>query len=506
MTITARLVLVFLVGFLETTLLVESLPPPDASGVPLSSSSSSSSSLDTESPPPTLTAPTVVNPSVVETLVENVESVAEQMVDNMEQFAESAGRFLVDEVQKTMLAGNVWSVVERFTKAPWNEILQNVLKVLDWKDIVFLVALGWATVPAVQYPYQHRRRHRQQLQQQYNNNNNNNYKMPDNKAFRDTVSFQVANHVSQIAKIALLVYAVDLLKIMAMGFSDWKYLKGMSHTFAKVAYTLWFARRCSLWKRHVIHRVLMGRGSLSAPGGTTITTAKMTADHQSMLMGRQQILDRLGDAVLLALVGVAVVDILSVDLGITGVSVVALGGTLTLIVSLAAQDMAKQVMSGLLLSASDQIYEGDVVVFNNDGLRGTIVKMGWVETVLRGSDEIHMSVPNTDLSNQRLSNLSRLRKCQVTQTLRFDYEKVVEKLPQLCDDIKQEIRQACPSLIHDGSRPFRVVWTDYQNNCIVVKVDAHFNIRPIGEDYWDNRERVLDAIHRAIKNNGVELR
>ena len=218
-------------------------------------------------------------------------------------------------------------------------------------------------------------------------------------------------------------------------------------------------------------------------------------------LGRRQIIDRLMDALLLALAGVAVVDILSVDLGIAGLSVFALGGASTIIVSLAAQDMAKQIMSGLLLSASDRIYEGDVVEFSN-GIKGTVAKLGWVETVLRGSDEILLSVPNTDLSSQRVSNLSRLRKCQVTQTLRFR-QSDIDKLPILIDDLKQEIRDSCPALIRDGTRPFRVVWTDYDKGGLIVKVDAHFNIRPIGDNYWKNREEVLLAIHRTAQRHDM---
>ena len=37
-----------------------------------------------------------------------------------------------------------------------------------------------------------------------------------------------------------------------------------------------------------------------------------------------------------------------------------------------------------------------------------------------------------------------------------------------------------------------------------VVVDAHFRIRPIGDAYYENRQRVLFAIHRAVAMNEVK--
>jgi hypothetical protein len=75
----------------------------------------------------------------------------------------------------------------------------------------------------------------------------------------------------------------------------------------------------------------------------------------------------------------------------------------------------------------------------------------------------------------------------------------------LFDAIKQEIRLACPALITDGSRPFRVYWTDYIDENLAVMVDTHFRLKPIGDEYWENRQRVLQAIDRAVKKVGMSF-
>jgi small-conductance mechanosensitive channel len=127
-------------------------------------------------------------------------------------------------------------------------------------------------------------------------------------------------------------------------------------------------------------------------------------------------------------------------------------------------------LSGVMLLSSDKLYVGDSVNFG-DGTSGksklccfcTVVQFTvlysktldgsivssrpqqhgsdniicpcrfvsrWMETVLRQSDNIVTSVPNSILSGQRLSNLSRQTQRQVKQTLRFRYDDA-EKIPAL---------------------------------------------------------------------------
>jgi len=38
-----------------------------------------------------------------------------------------------------------------------------------------------------------------------------------------------------------------------------------------------------------------------------------------------------------------------------------------------------------------------------------------------------------------------------------------------------------------------------------VVVDAHFSIKPTGGEYHDNRQKVLQAIYRAVKKTGVSF-
>ena len=130
--------------------------------------------------------------------------------------------------------------------------------------------------------------------------------------------------------------------------------------------------------------------------------------------------------------------------------------------------------------------------------------MGWLETILRGSDEVHITIPNSELLSQQLCNLSRIEVCQVQQTLRFHFRDS-DKLPKLVEDIKQEIQATCPELITDGSRPFRCYFANYKEDHLEVNVDTRFRIKPVGDAYFQNRQKVLLAINQAVRNNDMKF-
>jgi small-conductance mechanosensitive channel len=196
-------------------------------------------------------------------------------------------------------------------------------------------------------------------------------------------------------------------------------------------------------------------------------------------------------------------DTLNIQVGAGLKSVFALSGVGTLVLSLASKDMASLFVSGVALSTSEKFRTGDLIKLG-DNTTGVVQRMGLLFTEVRGGDEIITKIPNTQLANQRVSNLSRMSKCAVKQTLRFPYSSL-SKLPQVLESIKEEIQASCPELIADGSRPFRANMNSFKEDHIEVEVDSRFDLPPIGPKYCDNRQRVLEAISRAVTKHEVEF-
>ena len=120
-----------------------------------------------------------------------------------------------------------------------------------------------------------------------------------------------------------------------------------------------------------------------------------------------------------------------------------------------------------------------------------------------GYNDLTSNIPNSALYSQIIRNLSRGRKCQVLQTIRIDYSDI-PKIDSIVADIKEEVKKACPALITVG-RPFRASLRDFQDDHVTVVCDFHFNLPPAGDMYWENRQKVLQAIDRAIRKNGCNV-
>lgn len=121
-----------------------------------------------------------------------------------------------------------------------------------------------------------------------------------------------------------------------------------------------------------------------------------------------------------------------------------------------------------------------------------------------GSDEIVTKIPNTQLSDIRVSNLSRVKLSQVKQSLCFKYDYLYD-IPELVNEIKKEIPLSCDKVITDGSRPFRVKWVGYRPDGLEVVVDCRLKVPPTSSAYHDARQDIMEAIARVVKRKGIQF-
>ena len=113
-------------------------------------------------------------------------------------------------------------------------------------------------------------------------------------------------------------------------------------------------------------------------------------------------------------------------------------------------------------------------------------------------------LPNSVFSKEQLTNLSRNSNSRVKEKLAFSYDDM-SKIPKLVKDIRSKLTEACPELISDGSRPFIVSWNGFGDDHLEVLVDARFNIAPMGEQYFANKQLVMETIAEAVVENNVSF-
>ena len=325
------------------------------------------------------------------------------------------------------------------------------------RDLILLASFGWFLLPLV----------RQQLSRMVGQKRS-------RHLFRSNTGLLVLHALVQLCQVGAAVYAWDALQLL------WRGHAWFPPYMCSAAGLTWW---CTEQIVRVQHLLLL---------------QSQQSTHQQ-LRGRRQVIDRIGQVMWRALGIYVWLDWMQIRLP---TRLLAFSGTTTLVLSLAFQDLAKSFVSGLFLASSNRFYEGDGIEI--DGLKGKVIKQGWMETIIRKGDEVLVSVPTIDLDKKQLSNMSRVYISQVALKLRVNYDHVGQ-LPKFVRDIQTELQQSCPKLITDGSRPFRVHWTDYEADCLTVAINSYYRILLGSDEYWDSRMAVLIAINRSAERNGIRF-
>jgi hypothetical protein len=82
------------------------------------------------------------------------------------------------------------------SKEEGKHLLQAISHMVHWEDLILILIAGWLVVPSIEFPYS-------KLPMNLKN---------ANVPFRKTYLYAVANHLQQVAKIALAVYTWTLFK------------------------------------------------------------------------------------------------------------------------------------------------------------------------------------------------------------------------------------------------------------------------------------------------------
>mmetsp|Transcript_7234 Transcript_7234/g.13729 ORF Transcript_7234/g.13729 Transcript_7234/m.13729 type:complete len:556 (-) Transcript_7234:74-1741(-) len=387
-------------------------------------------------------------------------------------------------------AGKIAPVLSKLyiTPVKAKNIAIAIRTVTEPADLVFILFVGWFLLPLAQLPYEKIYMRNEVLgQDELTKDVVTTAPVKVKKPFKDTKLYFYTHLVAEAGQIAGLVYLIDCLAIAleVLGFN----VQNHSKLCAKTIYTAWLFTRINGLRKYLVGKAFRYNGP--------------DERRRRKIHTRAQVVNQLLDIILWGAFVSSLLDILKVKAGVFLNSFFAVGGVGTLLLSFASKDIAMQFVSGFALQASDKVYEGEEVQFGN-GVKGSVIRMGILETLVKHNGEMITAVPNKDLANQRLTNLSRLKYSQVTQTLRFDY-KDADKIPSIIDEIRKEIRTTCPKVVTDGSRPFRVFWSTYAESCLEVMVDIRMSTPPIGDDYIEGKQGVLMAIHRALKRLNVEL-
>lgn len=121
--------------------------------------------------------------------------------------------------------------------------------------------------------------------------------------------------------------------------------------------------------------------------------------------------------------------------GIPVAPLIASLGVFGIAIGLAAQDLFKNLIGGLLIMAEKRFIPGEWVKV--DGLvEGTVEKINFRSTLIRRFDKSPVFVPNSKLSDNAVTNFSRMTHRRIKWVVGVEYRTTVEQLKYIRDEIE----------------------------------------------------------------------
>ena len=133
----------------------------------------------------------------------------------------------------------------------------------------------------------------------------------------------------------------------------------------------------------------------------------------------------LGFSAVLEIWGIIVAPIIA-GLGLFGVAV-----------ALGAQDLFKNLISGVLVLVEKRFKKGDVIVI--DGIiEGVVEKIGFRSTAIRRFDKSLCFIPNNQFAENAVTNISKISNRRINWLIGLEYKSSTKQLKSVCSDIEKK--------------------------------------------------------------------
>lgn len=247
-----------------------------------------------------------------------------------------------DLIEHSTIAGQIGPLLRKFqlSKAQMAAIVEGIKSVAQLSDITLLLIVGWGLVPFMNLWYTKLLVTKTappliatstSSSTAYSSDDSTHTAMVDEtttnqefrllKPFEKTKLYHFFNTLSELARLGMLVYVADLVKIFLLGVGfEISKSNRLTHVFSYVVYTIWIFYRLSIIKGYILQKMVK----------------KSQADP-----GRIQVINRFADAGLLVIAVFVLYEILNLQMGLALRGVVAMGSVWTLVVSLAMKDIAR---------------------------------------------------------------------------------------------------------------------------------------------------------------------
>ena len=127
-------------------------------------------------------------------------------------------------------------------------------------------------------------------------------------------------------------------------------------------------------------------------------------------------------------------------------------------VALGAQDLFKNLISGVLVLIEKRFKKGDVIIIEGV-IEGVVEKIGFRSTAIRRFDKSLCFIPNNQFAENAVTNISKISNRRINWLIGLEYKSTTKQLKSVCSDIQK--------IITSNSKDFFVT----TNTPVIVKIN-----------------------------------
>ncbi len=203
--------------------------------------------------------------------------------------------------------------------------------------------------------------------------------------------------------------------------------------------------------------------------------------------------------IIIWIIGLGIIlDIFGIQIG----PLVAGLGLFSVAVALGAQDLFKNLISGLLIIGENRFQPGDRIEVPGS-LHGMVEDIGFRSTLVRMFDTAPMLVPNKDLSDVKVINHGNMVFRRISWHLNLIYSTTQEQLAKICDDITAYIDSSDDFTENPEQESFART-EELATSSIDIRVLCYTD--PVGlTDFSKIKQNLIFEIIKIVRSNGSEF-
>ena len=191
---------------------------------------------------------------------------------------------------------------------------------------------------------------------------------------------------------------------------------------------------------------------------------------------------------------VAVLEIWGIKIG----PVIAGLGLFGVAVALGAQDLFKNLISGMLIIMEKRFQLGDVIEVPGHAM-GTVEHIGFRSTLIRQFDTTSISLPNYVFSDSAILNFSQRKYRRINWTVGLTYDTSTENLKKICQLIEDYIKNNQNFIVNQEYQLFVKV-EKFNDSSIDILISA-FTKTNDWKEYLEIKEQLALIIKNIVENN-----